>query len=92
MKKQAVTNPNNKKSLSLQFKIEMIMPSESLKTITFSSPEEQEEGNYKYWRSLTPEQRLELHYLLLVHVYSDEIEKNKNIPINEIVFCHDDIS
>lgn len=64
----------------------------SFKTLTFSSVEEQEEENYKYWRSLTPEQRLELHYLFLVHVYFEEIEKNKNIPINEIVFSHDDIS
>ena len=62
------------------------------KSITFSTVEEQEEANYKYWRSLTPEQRLELHYYLLVHVYSAEIEKNKNLPINEIVFHHDDIS
>jgi len=58
----------------------------SLKTIIFSSVEEQEEGNYKYWRSLTPEQRLKLHYLLLIHVYSDEIEKNKDIPNNKITF------
>ena len=59
--------------------------------ITFSTPEEEEEANYNYWRSLTSEQRLELHYLLLVHVYSDEIEKNKTLPNNEIVFDNEDI-
>jgi len=32
------------------------------KLITISSLEEQEEANYKYWLSLTPLQRFQLHY------------------------------
>jgi len=63
------------------------MPSdENLNTITFSGFQELDEENYKYWLSLTHEQRLELHYLLITHVYSEEIEKNKDIPFNTITF------
>jgi hypothetical protein len=69
------------------------MPSaKSFNTVTFSSVEEQEEANYKYWRCLTHEQRLELHYLLLTHVYFEKIEKNKNMQYNKITFPNDDLS
>lgn len=52
----------------------------------FNSFEEMNEDQYKYWRSLTPEQRLADHYNLLTQVYKDEIEKNKQFPSNDIYF------
>jgi uncharacterized protein (UPF0262 family) len=56
------------------------------KNITFSSTEEQEESNYRYWLSLTPLQRLELHFRLLNQLYSEEIKKNRNRRYKTIIF------
>jgi hypothetical protein len=56
------------------------------KNITFSSTEEQEESNYRYWRSLTPKQRLEVHHSMLIRIYADEIRKNKRKKFTTIIF------
>lgn len=52
----------------------------------FNSFDEMNEEQYKYWRSLSPEQRLADHYNLIIQIYKNEIEKNKQFPSNTIVF------
>ena len=52
----------------------------------FNSFKEMNEDQYRYWLSLTPEQRLADHYKLIIQIYKDEIEKNKQFPSNTIVF------
>lgn len=52
----------------------------------FSSFEEMNEAQYKYWLSLTPEQRLADHYKPITQIYKDEIEKNKDTPYSTIIF------
>ncbi|MBL7113972.1 MAG: hypothetical protein ISS19_18685 [Bacteroidales bacterium] len=54
--------------------------------ITFSDFKGQEEANYRFWRSLTPRQRLELHVLMIEAVYQSEIEKSNDEKPLEIVF------
>ncbi|MDD3876506.1 MAG: hypothetical protein PHT69_07775 [Bacteroidales bacterium] len=45
--------------------------------IIISSPEVQEEANYLYWLSLTPRQRLELHYKMASVFWQDALLKKK---------------
>jgi hypothetical protein len=47
---------------------------DSLKTITISSFEEQENDNYRFWAHLTPAQRIELHYLMISTFFKDVLE------------------
>ena len=54
--------------------------------IIVSSLNEQEEANYLYWLSLSPEQRFELHYKMITHFFADEIAKNKKRKNNKITF------
>lgn len=56
------------------------------RTITISSLEEQDDDNYYYWLSLTPEQRLELHYNMINHNFQDQLRKNKKTSMNKIIF------
>lgn len=51
------------------------------KEIIVSSIQEQEEDNYMYWASLSPEQRLELHHHMISRIYSKELKKSR--PYNE---------
>ena len=51
--------------------------------IIISTLTEQEESNYKYWLSLTPEQRLAEHYKLLQKIYGGVRDKDEG---NRIVF------
>ncbi|MCX6231404.1 MAG: hypothetical protein NTZ33_07665 [Bacteroidetes bacterium] len=53
--------------------------------IVISSITEQENDNYDYWLSLTPKQRLEVHYNLITMLYSDKLEKNRNKPYKTII-------
>jgi len=46
--------------------------------IIISSLEGQEEANYLYWLSLSPVQRLELHYKMITGFYSDALMKKKS--------------
>jgi hypothetical protein len=55
---------------------------ESIGSITISTITEQEESNYRYWLSLTPEERWAEHYKLLKRVYGI---KNKPSD-NRIIF------
>ena len=49
------------------------------KEIIISSLEEQEEANYLYWLSLSPVQRLELHFKMITTIYKDALmKKNRN--------------
>lgn len=52
----------------------------------FNSFKEMNESQYKYWASLTPEQRLINHYKLITEIYKDELEKNRNTPSDKIIF------
>ncbi len=47
------------------------------KEIVLSSLEAQEEANYTYWLSLSPEQRLALHYKMITTIYKDELNKKR---------------
>jgi pectin methylesterase-like acyl-CoA thioesterase len=49
--------------------------------VVISSTEAQDEDNYCYWASLTPKQRLELHYQMITHIYSNELKESR--PYNE---------
>jgi hypothetical protein len=49
----------------------------SSKEIRISSFEEQEEENYKFWAQLTPEQRLGLHYHMIIQFYAEELAQHK---------------
>jgi hypothetical protein len=53
-------------------------PGISLQTITISTLADQEEANYRYWLKLTPEKRLELHYMLISEIYLKELNREKN--------------
>jgi hypothetical protein len=53
-------------------------------SITFSSITEQEELNYTFWLSLSPEERWAEHYKLLQRVYSTK--KNNKDTDNKIIF------
>ncbi len=53
-------------------------PNTSYNTITISTLQGQEEANYLYWLSLTPEKRLELHYKMVTHFFADELKKKRN--------------
>lgn len=53
-------------------------------SLTISTPEEQEEDNYAYWRRLTPKQRLALHLKMAKKVFKEEL-KNPN-PYDRIYF------
>lgn len=44
-------------------------------SINISSLNEQEESNYRYWLSLTPEQRWAEHFKLLLRVYGKRDNK-----------------
>ncbi|MFA4853003.1 MAG: hypothetical protein WC868_04530 [Bacteroidales bacterium] len=46
--------------------------------ISISTLKGQEEANYIYWLSLTPEKRFELHYKMITHFFSDELKKNRS--------------
>lgn len=55
---------------------------DAIGSITISTITEQEESNYRYWLSLTLEERWAEHYKLLKRVYS-----TKNKPSdNRIIF------
>lgn len=58
----------------------------SQNNICISTLKGQEEANYIYWLSLTPEERFELHYTMIIRFFSDEIEKNKKIKNDKIIF------
>jgi len=49
--------------------------------VVISSTKEQDEDNYRYWASLSPKQRLELHYQMITRIYSEELKKSR--PYNE---------
>jgi uncharacterized protein (UPF0262 family) len=49
--------------------------------VVISSTKEQDEDNYRYWASLSPKQRLELHYRMITHIYSKELKESR--PYNE---------
>jgi hypothetical protein len=51
------------------------------KAIIVSSIQEQEDDNYMYWASLSPEQRLELHHHMISRIYSNELKESR--PYNE---------
>lgn len=58
------------------------MGKEPIGSITISTITEQEESNYRYWLSLTPEERWAEHYKLLKRIYG-----SKNKPSdNRIIF------
>jgi len=57
-----------------------------LKRIFFSTLAEQEEGNYRYWLSLTPEQRLENATTLIRHIFADQLQLPRKT--NRIIFDH----
>jgi hypothetical protein len=59
-------------------------PGSGYNTITISTLQGQEEANYIYWLSLTPEKRFELHYNLISHFFADELKKKRNS--NRIIF------
>jgi uncharacterized protein (UPF0262 family) len=48
------------------------------KRLIFSSLQEQEEDNYRYWLSLTPEQRIERATLLITHAFKDRPAQKSN--------------
>jgi len=54
---------------------------ETGKEIIISSVEAQEKDNYRYWASLSPEQRLELHNQMITRIYSKELKESR--PYNE---------
>ena len=54
-------------------------PNTGYNTITISTLQGQEEANYLYWLSLTPEKRLELHYNMITHFFADELKKKINM-------------
>lgn len=47
------------------------------KEIVVSTHEEQEEANYAYWLSLSPEERLALHYKMISSIYKEALSKKK---------------
>ena len=49
----------------------------------FNSLEEMNEHQYKHWRSLSPEQRLAEHYLLITRIYD---YKEQNSLYDKIYF------
>lgn len=55
-------------------------------TITFSDFKGQEEENYIFWRSLTPRQRLELHYLMIEAMYQNTTGQSNNDNSKNIIF------
>ncbi|OPZ99675.1 MAG: hypothetical protein BWY70_00906 [Bacteroidetes bacterium ADurb.Bin408] len=75
---KSVSEPDVNYSLSSLHKGEGI-------EMVISSFEEQEEANYTYWLSLTPEERFELHYKMLGVIYKENLmkkKKNKKIKFN----------
>lgn len=54
------------------------------KKIVFSTLAEQEEDNYYYWLSLTPEQRLESVTILIKKVYANQLQSAAKL--NRIFF------
>ena len=59
----------------------------SSKRITFSTLEEQEEENYRYWLSLAPEQRLENVTFIIKKIYAKELaqpSKSNRIFFDEV--------
>jgi hypothetical protein len=46
--------------------------------IIVSSLKDQEEANYRYWLSLSPEKRFELHYKMITHFFADELKKKRS--------------
>jgi len=52
--------------------------------IIISSLDEQEEANYMYWLSLTPLQRLELHYKMASAFWHDSLSVKKSKKIIKI--------
>jgi hypothetical protein len=53
-------------------------------SITISTLKGQEESNYIYWLSLTPEERWAEHYKLLQRIYS--LKKSKKSSADRIIF------
>lgn len=49
--------------------------------LIISSTAAQDEDNHRYWASLTPKQRLELHYRMITRIYSKELKESR--PYNE---------
>ena len=64
----------------------MQKPGGTYKTVTISSPEEMRLDNYRHWLSLTPEQRLAEHYVLITHIYKDQLEQNQSLLYDKIYF------
>lgn len=55
--------------------------------LTFSDLESLEEANYRFWRSLTPRQRLELHRIMVDSLYQEKLKNNSDNPSNkELIF------
>lgn len=55
--------------------------------LTFTDPQQMEEANYAFWRSLTPNQRLELHQIMLASLYSESMTSKENTSeVKELVF------
>jgi hypothetical protein len=86
MNKGKSKNRKQNKNIVSEPNADYTISSKQENTIILSSLKEQEEANYIYWLSLTPEKRFELHYNLVTHFFSDEIKKNKNSNNNIIYF------
>jgi hypothetical protein len=54
--------------------------------ITFTTLEGMEEDNRRYWASLSPAERLALHYKMISRIFHDEILKNKASCERIIIF------
>ena len=61
-------------------------PGDVYKTITISSVEEMRTDNYRHWLSLTPEQRLAEHYVLITNIYKEQLAQNQSLLYDKIYF------
>lgn len=63
------------------------------KDIVISTFEQQEEANYTYWLSLSPEQRLALHYKMIASIYKEALKRKKKKEEQKIIITknHKDI-
>ena len=59
---------------------------ESFRKVEISSMKEQEEANYLFWLSITPEQRLELHYEMISQYFKVQLNKSRKTVWNKIIF------
>jgi uncharacterized protein (UPF0262 family) len=59
-------------------------PEYSSKRLIFSTLSEQEEENYRYWLSITPEQRIANTTSLIRHIFADQLRESR--AHNRIIF------